>query len=693
MPLELVKESVTSLSAIQSRPAPQIVEFSGCQIYDARSEVFNRLSKRAEIILIRQLPEALHVHELLLNFIRRRYSHGMAAKVRACLFEQNDRADEQVVSAFVAAARHLRDTGAMSALFGQLIRSFELPPPVNIDCGYFRFVAPDDLFRRMELRHDLVQRSDWDNPPPFDGTEPLFARGSAMPHRDISRPHYAFQINIWFPLIELSETESLLFFPDAYYDYKERIEGLLGNQSKGFEHDVREVGARIAANSNPSDWGFGKPISRKLDFGDIYIFYCQQVHGSPIRRADTLRLSVEVRAVGRSLDDNTGYRRIFSNLNNFLSADATDDADAAIKRAEAISSGNLDGEVAACAQFYLNSLFPTPAFARQAKELSQSPDTFDLGPQVTGFILKDAPEHCNRFPFAEDRSVLLARLFLRHADDATAATIISDASEQTRSYFWQLQFAYLAIRAHHKDLARTILRRCRTLAEQSSIEAFPFAAVLATPSSPILAILPEHALRAVEPLEHSIETLPDHHFGPDMWYRCDPRLFHPHNYFVRTHEKADFYKAGSLFLAIPTGQRFIPEHVVGGKITVALFGETLEQLEYEYGKHQHKFPALAVIAEAADASGAETLRKFFAERLKPMQDLLSESMEHMKSLEETMEERTNRIASLESTLDERSRRIASIEAVLELHNARLQRRIWHRLASTLGRHGSSGRLG
>ena len=54
-----------------------------------------------------------------------------------------------------------------------------------------------------------------------------------------------------------------------------------------------------SANPNPPEWGFGRPTSKKLDFGDTYIFYCQQVHDSPVRRADSFRLSVEIRAACR----------------------------------------------------------------------------------------------------------------------------------------------------------------------------------------------------------------------------------------------------------------------------------------------------------------------------------------------------------------------------------------------------------
>ena len=113
--------------------------------------------------------------------------------------------DEHTVAAFAAAARYLRDTGAMSALFGRLIHSFNLPTPVNIDCSYFRLVLPNNLFSHMDVRRDLVHHDDWNYISPFDGPEPIFARGSAMPHRDLSGPHYASQINLWFPLTDLAK--------------------------------------------------------------------------------------------------------------------------------------------------------------------------------------------------------------------------------------------------------------------------------------------------------------------------------------------------------------------------------------------------------------------------------------------------------------------------------------------------------
>ena len=98
----------------------------------------------------------------------------------------------------------------------------------------------------MDVRRDLVHQDDWNYLSPYDSAEPIFTRGSAMPHRDFSRPHYGFQINLWFPLTDLAENELLMFFPEAYYNYKERIETLLGRPTKGFVDDVRQVGTRIS---------------------------------------------------------------------------------------------------------------------------------------------------------------------------------------------------------------------------------------------------------------------------------------------------------------------------------------------------------------------------------------------------------------------------------------------------------------
>ena len=175
--------------------------------------------------------------------------------------------------------------------------------------------------------------------------------------------------------------KSLIFFPEAYYNYKERIEKLLGRPTIGFVDDVHQVGAQIAANPNPPQWGFGQPAAKKMDFGDIYIFYCQQVHASPVRSAETLRLSVEIRVACRSVDDNTAYRKIFSNLNNFLPADESYDVShtEAIKRAEAIAApgGTADVDRVGCAQLHLNSLFPTPAVEGKPKN-SRSPPTCSI---------------------------------------------------------------------------------------------------------------------------------------------------------------------------------------------------------------------------------------------------------------------------------------------------------------------------
>jgi hypothetical protein len=524
-------------------------------------------------------------------------------------------------------------------------------------------VLPKDIFDRMQSRRDLTRRDDVYNPPPHDGTEPIFTRGSAMPHRDLSHPHYAFQINLWFPLIDLAENESLMFFPEAYYDYRERVELLSGSSSRGFEDDVRTVGARIAANPNPSEWGFGEPATRKLAFGDVYMFYCQQVHGSPVRGADTLRLSIELRAAGHSMDDNTGYRRTFSNINNFLPTNEVA-FDTGIKRADLIADLTSDfsgrtnnafarpADVDTCAQFYLNALFPTPLAARRAKEIGQPVDTFDLGLQVSRNLLDEIAKRCDGFPFAEDRYFVLARLFLRRAEYDAAADLIRKASEQSVSYFWQLHFTHLAVRAHCKELARATLERCRLLAEQTTIDEFPFAPALNIPPGSIIAILPEHALKAVAAMSRGIELQPSHNYGPDEWYRLDPRLFHPHNYLIRRHEYADFRRAGTLFLAIPTGQSFVAKDIVEGKIAPVCFGESIEELEYEYTKNREAFNGVATLSAAPREASFEELEQRLKEHI----------AEALRSVEDTIAERTGRIHSLEAAVEERAVRIASLEA-------------------------------
>ena len=103
-------------------------------------------------------------------------------------------------------------------------------------------------------------------------------------------------------------------------------------------------------------------------------------------------------------------------------------------------------------------------------------------------------------------------------------------------------------------------------------------------------MLPEHAIRAVAAISASIDRLPNGAYGSDIWYAFDPRLFHPHNYHIRRHKRADFHKTGSLFLAIPAGHPFVPEDIVAGRLTKVCFAETIEDLEFEYDLREKSFP-------------------------------------------------------------------------------------------------------
>src|SRR5262249_1390383 len=86
-----------------------------------------------------------------------------------------------------------------------------------------------------------------------------------------------------------------------------------------------------------------------------------------------------------------------------------------------------------------------------------------------------------------------------------------------------------------------------------------------------------------------LDDSPTEFYGRDACYRRDPRLFHPHTYFLKTHEKADVYNAGSLLLALPAGEPLISANIVTGVSKVVCFGDTLDELEYEYRKMRSGF--------------------------------------------------------------------------------------------------------
>ena len=200
-------------------------------------------------------------------------------------------------------------------------------------------------------------------------------------------------------------------------------------------------------------------------------------------------------------------------------------------------------------------------------------------------------------------------------------------------------------------LARGILDRCQSLAEKCTLEAFPFVPELQIPTHPIIAMLPGHAIRAVAAISASIDRLPNSAYGPDIWYAFDPRLFHPHNYHIRRHKRADFHKAGSLFLAMPAGHRFVPEDIVAGRLTKLGFAETIEDLEFEYELREKSFPISEVEVVLSTVASLER-----------EQSLMQSVLERLAALELTVEERTNRLTALERTMDERSYRLTQLEA-------------------------------
>src|SRR5262249_4390190 len=153
----------------------------------------------------------------------------------------------------------------------------------------------------------------------------------------------------------------------------------------------------------------------------------------------------------------------------------------------------------------------------------------------------------------------------------------------------QLQYAHLALRANKPDLARRALDRCQSLASKCNLDPFPFAPKLDTPQLPIMSLLPEHASRAAK----AMGNLCDNETDPGAYYAYDPRLFHPHAYFIRTEGGADFHRAGSLSLAIPHGRRFVPEDVLDKSYEIVRLGESIDDLGFEIKGTRRPMPKLA----------------------------------------------------------------------------------------------------
>ena len=84
---------------------------------------------------------------------------------------------------------------------------------IQIETGMFRIVF-NDIINKVEIDKSSKQFSIANNQGIYP--ESFITNINASPHRDLDRPHYSKQYNIWFSFYDLQEDGSLIFFPESF---------------------------------------------------------------------------------------------------------------------------------------------------------------------------------------------------------------------------------------------------------------------------------------------------------------------------------------------------------------------------------------------------------------------------------------------------------------------------------------------
>lgn len=204
-----------------------------------------------------------------------------------------------------------RNNLKISSLFLDLIKKLidNNSEFIQIETGMFRIV-----FDEMENKDEIDKSSKLFSIANSQGIYPqsFITNVNASPHRDLDRPHYSKQYNIWFSFYNLEEDESLIFFPESFKkDIKPNI-----NQS--YELDPNKDNFEIQKKGlikNYNQLNLGKHFGSKLLIGDFFLFNSEHFHCSPIKKKN--RLSCEVRFVDNCFDNNEHYRKnAFINIRN-----------------------------------------------------------------------------------------------------------------------------------------------------------------------------------------------------------------------------------------------------------------------------------------------------------------------------------------------------------------------------------------
>jgi hypothetical protein len=487
---------------MSSIDAISVIDIDRSDLVCRGADVFREL-ERGTIFYVHNTDEVQILRDHIVSVLSARISPDWVQEVRR-FFNDGHQISRGALRELLICLREIRDTRYLSCLFSDLIGGFGLPAPTLIDTGFFRCV----FTRHVEalLRDPRVPPDIYNGPPPGpEGFLQGFA-GTGNPHRDLDSPHYTFQVNFWFPLHRLEEGNSLLLFPDVY--------------TANVPYQVIPQNPR-----DPSTWGYGRPVCRAMEPGDVILFHSQHFHASPTQAPDSDRLTAELRVASACLDDNGSiYRRQFWNAQSFKPLSQAVLADAAT-RAARISPSAADFDAPLTAQELLASMMSSTEAVRITGNLWTRDTVFSATRKLEPAQAENFVARLIESPFSEDRQLFCARYLIFHGYVELAERVLDDILQRTDSYYFALEVGRIAGAAQSWTVAGQALIRAIALGQSSPVRLGRYRGDIPARPMPPLQLLPDDAVRIAGILAAALqEYLVETGAPPPL---LDHRIFYP----------------------------------------------------------------------------------------------------------------------------------------------------------------------
>tara|TARA_Y100001960_G_scaffold324764_1_gene405821 strand:+ start:915 stop:2135 length:1221 start_codon:yes stop_codon:yes gene_type:complete len=189
----------------------------------------------------------------------------------------------------------LKRNGIYSNVFLKFLTSNKINYPLSqLDLGFPRIVFPHHKIK--EITTQLEKE--------FDTQEDCFRRYLSPPHRDLNRPHYNRQFNMWWAFHDVSKEESLVFFPNVY---KSRVFPYMSNRQLDANAHAQKL-SEVTDEYSYEQFGLGESHQVALKKGDFLFFNSEHYHCSP-KKVTRIRMSCEMRFVDKSFDNNDHYQK------------------------------------------------------------------------------------------------------------------------------------------------------------------------------------------------------------------------------------------------------------------------------------------------------------------------------------------------------------------------------------------------